>query len=152
MKKPIIEEDNSDKDNLTDDDFGEDDFDQDDFEHDLKGDLDKDAADSATAKRAADEDENEDDDDEEDDVDLSDVEADLEEILRERMAARDDDDEDEPKVALRARQVVAPPRSGEWTCEQCFLIVSLSQFGSRQNPTCPSDEDPCESIDRILRR
>ena len=88
-------------------------------------------------------------DDDDEEVHPSDVEADLEEILRDRIAASDDDDEDnasgQPKTVS-----VAPPRSDEWTCNQCFLIVSMTQFGSRTNPACPSGEEPCESMKRIL--
>ena len=94
----------------------------------------------------------EDDDDEE--VHPSDVEADLEEILRDRIAASDDDEEDEEEEApgpAKAAPSVAPPRSDEWTCNQCFLIVSMTQFGSRESPVCPSGEEPCESIERIFR-
>ena len=92
------------------------------------------------------------DDDDDDEVHPSDVEADLEEILRDRIAASDDDEEDEEEDAgeTKATTVVAPPRSDEWTCNQCFLIVSVTQFGSRSNPVCPSGEEPCESIERVL--
>ena len=91
------------------------------------------------------------DDDDDDDVDPSDVEADLDEILRERIAANDDDDEDEgPIQDARKKASVAPKRSDEWTCNQCFLIVSSSQFGTRDDPRCPSGEDPCVSLKRAL--
>ena len=135
------------------------DFDDEDFDGDEEAVSDDDAeADSE------DEDEDEDDDDvplpaEDDDDDEevhpSDVEADLEEILRDRIAASDDDDEeDEEEEApgpAKAAPSVAPPRSDEWTCNQCFLIVSMTQFGSRESPVCPSGEEPCESIERIFR-
>ena len=96
-----------------------------------------------------------------DGIDLDDVEADLEEILRARIAAGDDidddddddDDDDEDEIAPAVQKTppgVAPPRLGEWRCDQCFLIVSASQFGSRSFPVCPSGEDPCGSIDRLL--
>lgn len=94
------------------------------------------------------------DDDEEDDEDVldpDDIEADLEEILRDRIAAADDDEDEEeeeesPLPSERAGGSVAPKRADEWTCPGCFLIVSASQFGPRSNPTCPSGEDPCPSI------
>ena len=90
--------------------------------------------------------------DDDDDVHPSDVEADLEEILRDRIAASDDnDDDDEGEDDAKPTSVVAPPRPDEWTCNQCFLIVSVTQFGSRSHPVCPSGEEPCESIERILR-
>ena len=93
-----------------------------------------------------------DDDDDDEEVHPSDVEADLEEILRDRIAASDDDEDEEKDAAgpVRTVSVVAPPRSDEWTCNQCFLIVSMTQFGLRANPVCPSGEEPCESIKRIF--
>ena len=92
------------------------------------------------------------DDDDDEEVHPSDVEADLEEILRERIAASDDDDDDEENASSQSKTVsVAPPRSDEWTCNQCFLIVSMTQFGLRADPVCPSGEQPCESIKRIFR-
>ena len=93
-----------------------------------------------------------DDDDDDEEVHPSDVEADLEEILRDRIAASDDDEDEEedPAGQVKTVSVVAPPRSDEWTCNQCFLIVSVTQFGSRSNPVCPSGEEPCESIKRIF--
>lgn len=142
------------------DDLGEDfdgeDFDDGEFEDDDSIDE---AVDDADDDDELDDDDDEDDDDvpapadddDDDDVHPSDVEADLEEILRDRIAASDDDEDDEaettgdPKLAT----VVAPPRADEWTCNQCFLIVSASQFGSRSSPICPSGEEPCESIERI---
>jgi len=135
-----------------DEDFGDDgDFDGDD------GDGDGDDDDEAELEEEEDEDDDvplpaDDDDDEE--VHPSDVEADLEEILRDRIAASDDDEEDEEEEApgqTKAAPSVAPPRSDEWTCNQCFLIVSMTQFGARANPVCPSGEEPCESIERIFR-
>ena len=92
--------------------------------------------------------------DEEDDVDPNDVEAGLDEILRDRIAAGDDEDDDEEDDSASPEApaaVVAPKRSGEWTCPQCFLIVSSSQFGAKDDPRCPSGEDPCPSIKRALR-
>ncbi len=96
--------------------------------------------------------------DEDDDVDPSDVEAGLDEILRERIASgddkEDDGDEDEDEGLLSegtAAAVIAPRRADEWTCGQCFLIVSSTQFGTRDNPRCPSGEDPCPSIGRALK-
>ena len=90
------------------------------------------------------------DDDDDEEVHPSDVEADLEEILRDRIAASDDDEDDEDNASGQPKTVsVAPPRPDEWTCNQCFLIVSMTQFGSRTDPACPSGEEPCESMRRI---
>jgi len=99
------------------------------------------------------EEDEEDEDDDEEDIDPSDVEDDLEKILRDRIAAGDDEeDEDDAAPSPKAARQVAPLRSNEWRCDQCFMIVGLSQFGSRRDPVCPSGEDPCASIERILSR
>jgi len=91
--------------------------------------------------------EEEDDDDEDDD----DVEADLGEILKDRIAAGDDDDEeDEVAKPTKPLSDIAPKRADEWTCDQCFFIVSKNQFGSRDNPRCPQGEEPCPSIARAF--
>jgi len=101
---------------------------------------------SRATKAKADEEE---DDDEEDDE----IEADLGDILKDRIAAGDDDDEDEddeiPK-APKPRADIAPKRADEWTCEQCFFIVSKNQFGTKAEPRCPQGEEPCPSIARAF--
>lgn len=164
-----LEEDFGDGDDLKED-FGDGDGDGEDLKEDFGDgdDLEEDFGDDENSEedddKGSDDDgdgsEDEDDDvplpaDEDDDEDVhpSDVEADLEEILRDRIAASDDDEEDEEEDVAgqtKTASVVAPPRSDEWTCNQCFLIVSMTQFGSRANPMCPSGEKPCESIERIL--
>ena len=85
------------------------------------------------------------------DIDPDNVEADLDTILKDRLAAGDDDDEDEdtPDPTPETTGQVAPKRDNEWTCEGCFLIVSSSQFGPRDNPRCPSGEEPCPSLARV---
>ena len=90
-----------------------------------------------------------------DEVDAGDVVADLEEILRARISAGDDIDDGEedcdlPQQTQDASEGPVSPRTSEWKCGQCFLIVSRSQFGSRRSPYCPSGEDPCESIGRLF--
>lgn len=94
------------------------------------------------------------DDEEDDEADPDDVEADLDTILKDRIASGDDEDEeDEEEVAPPPTDVtgerVAPKREDEWTCEGCFLIVSARQFGRRSDPRCPSGEDPCPSLQRV---
>ena len=89
------------------------------------------------------------DEDDDEEVHPSDVEADLEEILRDRIAASDDEDDEDNASGQPKTVSVAPPRPDEWTCNQCFLIVSMTQFGSRTDPVCPSGEEPCESMKRI---
>ena len=66
-------------------------------------------------------------------------------------AAGDDEDEDEdtPDPVPETAGQVAPKRDNEWMCEGCFLIVSSSQFGPRNNPRCPSGEEPCPSLARL---
>ena len=121
---------------------------------------DADAAPAADDAAAVEDDDDDDDvplpadDDDDEDVHPSDVEADLEEILRDRIAASDDDDDEEDGEDNASGQPktvsVAPQRPDEWTCNQCFLIVSMTQFGSRTDPVCPSGEEPCESLKRIF--
>ncbi|WP_420433094.1 hypothetical protein [Candidatus Poriferisocius sp.] len=85
------------------------------------------------------------------DIDPDNVEADLDTILKDRLAAGDDEDEDEdtPEPTPETAGQVAPKRDNEWMCEGCFLIVSSSQFGPRNNPRCPSGEEPCPSLARL---
>lgn len=89
-----------------------------------------------------------------DEVDPDNLEADLNTILRDRIAAGDDagDDEvDEPDTGQPAELLgtVTPRRDDEWLCEGCFLLVSKSQLGSRKDPRCPSGEEICPSLDRL---
>jgi len=143
--------------------FSEEDFDEEGFDEEVIGAeevlddelLEEDEAEpgprpAAAARKAGGEEDEEDDDDV---LDPDDIEADLEEILRDRIAAADDEDEEEeeeaPLASERTVGSVAPKRADEWTCTGCFLIVSASQFGSRENPTCPSGEEPCPSIARL---
>lgn len=103
-----------------------------------------------TTKAKAEDEEEEDEDEDEDD---DEVEADLGEILKDRIAAGDDEDEeDEDELIKQVKPVgdFAPKRDDEWTCEQCFFIVSKNQFGPRSNPRCPQGEGPCASIERAL--
>lgn len=85
-------------------------------------------------------------------VDQREVEADLEVILRERIAAGDDllDEAEDGEPLPGALDQPAPRRFDEWMCRQCFLIVSRSQFGSLHALHCPSGEEPCESIARVV--
>lgn len=91
--------------------------------------------------------------DEDEEVDPDDIEADLGEILRDRIAAGtdedEDDEEDEAAGAGGPGGDVAPKRNDEFVCEMCFLVVNRSQFGSPRNPRCPMDEDDCPSIARL---
>jgi hypothetical protein len=80
-------------------------------------------------KRRAGEEEDED----EDLVDPDDVEADLDTILKDRIAAGDDEaDEDEEETAEvdtspESGDRVLPRRADEFVCESCFLVKNLGQ-------------------------
>jgi hypothetical protein len=92
-----------------------------------------------------------DDDEDEDDDDPDDVEADLDTILKDRIASGDDlDDEEEEEVPDRndpdAADGVAAKKEGEFTCSLCFLIVHPRQFGRRDRLVCPEGYDTCPSI------
>ena len=64
--------------------------------------------------------------DDEDEPDPGDVEADLEEILRDRIAANDDEDEDEEGgvLVVPASGDVEGRRESEIHCPNCFLLVT----------------------------
>jgi len=92
-----------------------------------------------------------DDEEEEEDVDPDDVEADLDTILKDRIAAGDDlDDEEEEEVPDRndpdTNDGVAAKKEGEFTCPGCFMIVHPRQFGRRDAMSCPEGYDPCPAI------
>lgn len=93
-----------------------------------------------------------DEDDDEEEQDPDDIEADLEAILRDRMAAMDDEDEEDlDEGGLGSEMDVPPaPRSDEFVCTSCFLLVNRSQFGSARDPRCPMGEPECPSIAKIF--
>ena len=72
-------------------------------------------------------------DDDDDMLAPDDVEADLDTILKDRIASGDDDqdDEDEEEVAPEpgadAADRVVPRRADEFVCESCFLVKHASQ-------------------------
>ena len=90
-----------------------------------------------------------------DEVDPDNLEADLNTILRDRIAAGDDlaadEDAEEADTGQPAEMLgtVTPRRDDEWLCEGCFLLVSKSQLGSRTDPRCPSGEEICPSLARM---
>ena len=99
----------------------------------------------------------EDDDDDDDELDPDDVEADLDAILKDRIAAGSDEDEDEeetaedrndPDVAER----VAAKSAEEFTCSTCFLIMHPRQFGRLGHLECPEGYDPCPSVALVEKR
>ncbi|TML11709.1 MAG: DUF4193 family protein [Actinobacteria bacterium] len=75
----------------------------------------------------------EDDDEDEELVDPDDVEADLDTILKDRIASGDDDQDDEdeeeaaPEPGADGADRVVPRRADEFVCESCFLVKHASQ-------------------------
>ena len=83
--------------------------------------------------RASDDEDDDDDEDEE-------LEADLGEILKERLASEDDDDDDDEDddIGIVSGSRSTSKQEDEILCEGCFLLVKLSQFDTRSpEPTCP---------------
>ncbi len=116
-------------------------------------DEDEDEAPPAARRKPASEEE----DDEEEELDPDDVEADLDAILKDRIAASTDDDEDEeettedrndPDVTER----VAAKSAEEFTCNSCFMIVHPRQFGRLGHLQCPEGYDPCPSVALVEKR
>lgn len=108
----------------------------------------------ARRKKAAVVAEEEEDDDEEADPD--DVEADLDTILKDRIASGDDlDDEEEEEVPDRndpdVSDGVAAKKEGEFTCTGCYMIVHPRQFGRRDAMVCPEGYDPCPAMKVVAK-
>lgn len=94
---------------------------------------------SSRRARAGEDDEEEEDDDEEDD----DVEADLDTILKDRIAAQPDDAEDEDENAQPETEdrtdgagKIQPRKPGEFVCQSCFLVKHPSQLADPDNMLC----------------
>lgn len=83
-----------------------------------------------------------DDDDEEDDFDADDVEEDLDKILRDRIAAGTDEEDEEDEVALdtedrtNSANRVPPKRPEEFVCQSCFLVKHPSQLADAKHQLC----------------
>ncbi|MEI7887961.1 MAG: hypothetical protein WCJ04_11255 [Actinomycetes bacterium] len=97
------------------------------------------------------------DDDEDEDVDPDDVEADLDAILKDRIAATPDDEDEEEAIAESASEAdgterVAAKSAEEFTCGTCFMIVHPRQFGPKDNLICPEGYSPCPSIAQARKR
>lgn len=87
--------------------------------------------------------------DDDDDEDEDDVEADLDTILKERLASSDDDDEEDEDevvtvVTTSGGEEAAQKRSNEIVCQNCFFIIKESQLGPAGARTCPSGEDEAD--------
>ena len=78
-------------------------------------------------------------DDEDDDDDDEELEADLGEILKERLASEDEDeDDDDDEIGIVSGSRSASKQEDEILCEGCFLLVKPSQFDMRApEPSCP---------------
>ncbi len=82
--------------------------------------------------------------DDDDDEDEDDVEADLDAILKDRIAAGDDDDEDEDEDGVVSRPANAAGKAGqvqarqdnEFSCPNCFLLVISSAVRDGECPHC----------------
>jgi len=70
------------------------------------------------------------------------MEEDLTQLLEERLA-------EENFNGQSAQGAAATAKEAEWSCDECFLIVSASQFGSPKNPRCPSDELNCPLLGKV---
>lgn len=98
-----------------------------------------------------------DDDEEEEDDDPDDVEADLDAILKDRIAAGTDDEEEEDEVPDNTSdpdvgERVAAKSAEEFTCTGCFMIVHPRQFGRLGRLECPEGYDPCPSVSIVEKR
>ena len=88
-------------------------------------------------------------DDDDDQPDPDDVEADLDTILKDRIAAGDDEDEEEEeekpsRVKKKGAEEettesgtrVAPRKPGEFVCSSCFLVKPDMQLADRKKKLC----------------
>ena len=77
--------------------------------------------------------------DEDDDDEDEEIEADLGEILKERLASEDDDeDDDDDEIGIVTGTHSGSKQEDEILCEGCFLLVKPSQFDTRSpEPSCP---------------
>jgi hypothetical protein len=87
-------------------------------------------------------------DDDEDQPDPDDVEADLDTILKDRIAANDDEEEDEEEEKPgrvkkpgteddgTGENRVAPRKAGEFVCSSCFLVKPNMQLADAKKKLC----------------
>ncbi len=93
------------------------------------------------AKPKRDDEDGEEDDEEE--LDPDDVEADLDMILKDRIAAAPEEEEEEEEEAVEADQSgeagggrIQPRRPGEFVCQSCFLLKHPSQLADKKRQLC----------------
>ncbi len=98
------------------------------------------AAEPAVSNRRRRSGEDEEEDEEEEELGDDDVEAGLDEILKERLVAEEDEEEDEEgpdtedRVDGTAR--VLPKQPGEFVCRSCFLVKNRSQLADSERTLC----------------
>jgi hypothetical protein len=78
---------------------------------------------------------------EDDDVilDADDVEASLDEILKERLVVDDVDDDSEspdPDPSSDGMERVLPKQADEFVCKSCFLVKSFKQLADKKRELC----------------
>lgn len=117
---------------------------EEDFEADSEdGDVDDSEEDvGATVVRKS----GEDDEDDDDMLAPDDVEADLDTILKDRLASEDPTEQDEEEVEVEERgsadDALQPKRADEVMCSSCFLLVRKGA------PVCPVGDDACPIFKR----
>src|SRR5918993_409892 len=84
-----------------------------------------------------------DEEEEDDELDPDDVEADLDTILKDRIAAQpdeadDEDEEEQPETDDRGDGTgrIQPRKPGEFVCQSCFLVKHPSQLADPQRMLC----------------
>ncbi|MGO9343100.1 MAG: DUF4193 family protein, partial [Acidimicrobiales bacterium] len=79
-------------------------------------------------------------DEEEDEADDEDVEASLDEILKERLVVEEADEEDEevpePDDRSEIADRVLPKQPDEFVCRSCFLVKHPSQLADPKRVLC----------------
>jgi len=74
-------------------------------------------------------------------VDPDDVEADLDTILKDRIAAADEEEEDDDEEVVDVddrgdTNKIQPRRPGEFVCQSCFLLKPQSQLADARRHLC----------------
>jgi hypothetical protein len=99
-----------------------------------------------------------DEEEDEEEVDPDDVEADLDTILKDRIAAGDEEEEEDEVEEQDTRTPaeivdgVQPKKANEFMCTGCFLLVHPAQFGPPGNLECPVGEEVCPGLDIVRKQ